>query len=88
MGRKLRANHFYALVQAIHMNCSDFMASFKAELARRFNKLYRREGTLGAGRFKAGPVIGDEAMVEQMRYHPVQPGGRRPCSDAGRLVRE
>jgi REP element-mobilizing transposase RayT len=62
------SNHFHAMVQAVHMNCSDFMGSFKAELARRLNKLYGREGTLYAGRFKAEPVIGDEAMIERMRY--------------------
>jgi hypothetical protein len=48
-----------------------------SELARRLNKLYGREGTLYAGRFKAEPVLDDEAMIEKMRYilcNPVAAG--------------
>ena len=71
------SNHFHLLAQAPRMNMSDFMGSFKAELARRINQLYGRSGTAYAGRFRSRPVFGEAAQREKMRYilsNPVAAG--------------
>jgi putative transposase len=69
----LMPNHYHLLIQTQEANLSAGMHAVNARYARMFNAAHERVGHVFQQRFHAQAIVGDEHLLEAMRYIALNP---------------
>jgi putative transposase len=69
----LMPNHYHLLIETQEANLSAGMHAVNARYARMFNAAHERVGHVFQQRFHAQAIVGDEHLLEAMRYIALNP---------------
>lgn len=70
----LMSNHYHLLVHTPEGNISRFMRHVNGVYTQRFNRKYKKDGSLFRGRYKAILIQADEYLTQVLKYIHKNPG--------------